>query len=153
MAVTTDQSIRTFMDDPVEYFDRSVTKAHSLAPDDLRDLQLTAMNVRLREARGSIEMVRRATERERVDQIDDFDDMVPLLFSHSIYKSYPSSFLDKRRFDLLTRWLDRLTSFDISGLDVSGCEDIDQWIDAIDAQTPLQPITSSGTTGTLSIIP
>jgi hypothetical protein len=152
---TTDtaRTVREFMDDPVRYFDYSVTRAHSLPREELRALQLEAMDLRLQEHRESIEMVRRASNREGVTRIADVDDVVPLLFSHSIYKSYPSSFLDNRRYDLLTRWLDRLTSADLSAVDVSGCEDIDNWLDAIDAQTPLQPITSSGTTGTLSVIP
>jgi len=38
-------------------------------------------------------------------------------------------------------------------VDVTGCESIDEWIEALDAQTPLEVITSSGTTGTISIIP
>jgi len=153
MAITTDRSVEQFMDDPVRFFDCSVTRAHSIPRDELAGLQLAAVNLRLAQANERIEMVRRATERERIEHIDDFHDAVPLLFSHSIYKSYPSSFLDQQRYDLMTRWLQRLTSADLSDLDVSGCHDVDGWIDAIDEQTTLAPITSSGTTGTLSIIP
>ena len=37
--------------------------------------------------------------------------------------------------------------------DAEGCNSIDEWIDRLDEQTPLEVITSSGTTGTLSILP
>ena len=53
----------------------------------------------------------------------------------------------------MTKWLDKLTSYDLSNVDTQGCNSIDDWIDRLDEQTPLQVITSSGTTGTLSILP
>ncbi len=153
MTTLTDRSVAQYMSDPVSYFERSVTKAHSVPRAELEELQLEGMRLRFEEHRASIEMVRRMAEKKGVERIDALTDVVPLLFAHQIYKSYPSSFLDERRYDLLTRWLDRLTPADLSNVDVDGCEDIDQWLDAIDEQTPLAPITSSGTTGTLSIIP
>ena len=53
----------------------------------------------------------------------------------------------------MTKWLDKLTSYDLAGVQTADCTSIDDWIDRLDAQTPLEVITSSGTTGTLSIIP
>src|SRR5258708_32610361 len=53
----------------------------------------------------------------------------------------------------MTKWLDKLTSHDLSQFDAEGCNSIDDWIGRLDEQTPLEVITSSGTTGTLSIIP
>ena len=52
----------------------------------------------------------------------------------------------------MTQWLDKLTSHDLSEVDTEGCDSIDEWIDRLGEQTPLEVITSSGTTGTLSII-
>ena len=75
------------------------------------------------------------------------------MFSHTAFKSYPSALIDKKRFDLMTKWLDKLTSYDLSNVDTQGCNSIDDWIDRLDEQTPLQVITSSGTTGTISILP
>src|SRR4030095_13123889 len=42
---------------------------------------------------------------------------------------------------------------DVSKSAVAGRDSIDEWIDRLDEQTPLEVITSSGTTGTISIIP
>ena len=152
-AFSHEHEARDLMEDPMRFFARSITRMHTIPQAKLEELQRTAMNLRFQEHRQSIEILRRLAEKEGISQVEDFPDMAPLLFAHSIYKSYPSSWLDKHRFDLLTRWLDRLTNCDLGSVDVSGCEDIDGWIDAIDEQTPLAPITSSGTTGTLSIIP
>jgi hypothetical protein len=70
---------------------------------------------------------------------------VPLLFSHTAFKSYPAALVDKKRFDLMTKWLDKLTSYNLSDVDTAGCTGIDDWIERLDAQTPLEVITSSGT--------
>lgn len=145
--------VRRLMADPTEYFGRSLTRMHSMPRKELEDMLREAMAIRFAEHRESIETVQRAADRADIAELRDFNDVVPLLFAHAAYKSYPAALLDKKRYDVLTRWLDKLTSYDLSGVDVSGCTDIDSWIDALDEQTPLEVITSSGTTGTLSVIP
>ena len=79
--------------------------------------------------------------------------MLPLLFEHTIYKSYPSFLLENGEYGKMTRWLDRLTPYDLSKVDCSGCDVIHGWLDMIAAVTELDPITSSGTTGTMSFTP
>jgi acyl-CoA synthetase (AMP-forming)/AMP-acid ligase II len=111
------------------------------------------MRRRFAQHRESIVMLRNLADRLGVKEVREFDDVVPLFFAHTAFKSYPSSLLDKKRFDLMTKWLDKLTSHDLSHVDTEGCDSIDDWIDRLDEQTPLEVITSSGTTGTLSIIP
>ena len=146
-------SIDTFMNDPIGFFDRSITKMHQIPRDELELLQREAMARRFAEHRESISMLRKLADRLGIKELREFDDVVPLFFAHTAFKSYPASLLDKKRFDLMTKWLDTLTSHDLSRVDVAGCESIDEWIDRLDAQTPLEVITSSGTTGTISIIP
>jgi hypothetical protein len=148
-----DHDLDLFMRDPTAFYDRSLTRMHSMPRKEVEDLQREAMAVRFADHKESIEAVGKAAARAGVAELREFDDVVPLLFAHAAYKSYPAALLDQRRYDLLTRWLDKLTSYDLSGVDVSGCTDIDSWIDALDEQTPLEVITSSGTTGTLSVIP
>ncbi len=149
----TDSRIETFMNDPAAFFDRSITNMHQIPRDELELLQREAMARRFAEHRESISMVRKLADRLGIKELREFDDVVPLFFAHTAFKSYPASLLDKKRFDLMTKWLDTLTSHDLSRVDVAGCESIDEWIDRLDAQTPLEVITSSGTTGTISIIP
>jgi len=148
-----EKTLDLFMSDPIAYFDRSITQMHMIPRAELEDLQREAMRRRFAEHRESIAMLRSLADRLEIKELLELNDVVPLFFAHTAFKSYPARLLDEKRFDLMTRWLDKLTSHDLSKVDVSGCESIDDWIDRLDEQTPLEVITSSGTTGTLSIIP
>ena len=153
MSAPTTKSVTHFMDDPINFFGQSYTQMHSISRAELEELQRQAMGIRFRQHHESIEMLRKLADRLGITELDEFNDVVPLMFSHTAFKSYPSALIDKKRFDLMTKWLDKLTSYDLSNVDTQGCNSIDDWIDRLDEQTPLQVITSSGTTGTLSILP
>jgi hypothetical protein len=153
MSAPTTKSVTQFMDDPINFFGQSYTQMHSIPRAELEELQRHAMATRFQQHRQSIEMLRKLADRLEITELDEFNDVVPLMFSHTAFKSYPSVLIDKKRFDLMTKWLDKLTSYDLSNVDTRGCNSIDDWIDRLDEQTPLQAITSSGTTGTLSILP
>lgn len=146
-------SAQALMDDPASFFGHSATEMHSIAPDRLAALQLRALQLRFEAQREAIPMVKKLADNQGVATIEAIDDIVPVLFQHTMYKSYPASLLSGRRFDQLTRWLDKLTSVDLSGVDVSACDSIDTWLDALATQTALDPFTTSGTTGTMSFIP
>ena len=95
------------------------------------------MGIRFQQHRQSIEMLRKLADRLGITELNEFDDVVPLMFSHTAFKSYPAALIDKKRFDLMTKWLDKLTSYDLSNVDTTGCTSIDDWIDRLDEQTPL----------------
>src|SRR6476620_26316 len=154
--MATQQSTRTveqFMDDPIAFFGESLTQMHSIARDQLEEINRQAMGIRVQQHVQSIEMVGKLAGRLGITELREFNDVVPLMFSHTAFKSYPAALIDNKRFDLMTRWLDKLTSYDLSKVDTADCTGIDDWIDRLDAQTPLEVITSSGTTGTISILP
>jgi len=146
-------NLTQFMDDPINFFGRSYTQMHTIGRPELEELQRQAMGIRFRQHHESIEILRKLADRLEIKALAEFNDVVPLLFSHTAFKSYPAALIDKKRFDLMTKWLDKLTSYDLSQVDTNGCDSIDEWIDRLDQHTPLEVITSSGTTGTLSIIP
>ncbi len=146
-------NLTQFMDDPINFFGRSYTQMHTIGRPELAELQRQAIAIRFRQHHESIEILRKLADRLEIKALTKFNDVVPLLFSHTAFKSYPAALIDKKRFDLMTKWLDKLTSYDLSRVDTNGCNSIDEWIDRLDQQTPLEVITSSGTTGTLSIIP
>jgi len=79
------------MDDPMAYFERSVTRMHGIPRGELEALQRTAMGRRFAEHRASIEIVRKLADRLGIDGLHDFDDVVPMLFPHTVFKSYPAS--------------------------------------------------------------
>lgn len=145
----------SFRDDPRNYFAQSITRMHTIDRSELEQMQLDALRTRVGEHLDSIEMAANLARRVGVGATDiaAFDDVAPLLFAHTVFKSYPSTLIVNKRFDLMTSWLNKQTSYDLSHVDTDGCASIDEWIDRLDAQTPLQAITSSGTTGTISIIP
>jgi hypothetical protein len=149
----TEKTFDTFMNDPIEYFDHSITRMHTIPRDELESLQREAMRRRFADHRENVETVRNLADRLEIKEVREFDDLPPLFFAHTAFKSYPASLLDKKRFDLMTGWLQKLTTKDLSGVDCADCEGIDDWIERLDAGSELRVITSSGTTGTISIIP
>src|SRR5215470_16129533 len=116
-AMQSERSLATFMDDPMAYFDHSVTQMHSIPRPELEALQRAAMARRFEQHRQSIEMLRNLADRLGIHELRDFNDVVPLFFAHTAFKSYPASLLDRKRFDLMTRWLGKLTSYDVSNVD------------------------------------
>lgn len=76
---------------------------------------------------------------------------MPLLFSHTNYKSYPDSFVEKGRWDLMLRWMDSLSTRSTRDTDLSGVHDLDSWMRALHAAGHLA-ISSSGTTGRSSYL-
>jgi hypothetical protein len=150
--ITADEAL-AFADAPAQYFDHSWPAMQHVERGRLEALQLKALQARFADLPGRIPTLGAMVGEQGVTAIDAVDDVVPLLFQHSVYKSYPASLLEKGKFTQLTRWLDRLTTHDLSGVDVSGCEGIDEWLDVLDEQTPLMVVHSSGTSGTMSFIP
>ena len=72
--------------------------------------------------------------------------MVPLLFPHTAYKSYPESFLVEEKWDRLIKWLGTISPHPVAAIDVASIGDIDDWIDQLQAKGNYISC-SSGTTG------
>lgn len=151
--MTTQVAVHGFIDDPVEYFDWSATRMWSLPPSEREALQLHGLKVRFAQLRDGIGYLRKLADRQDVHEISDVEDVVPLLFEHTVYKSYPSSLLEKSRFLMINSWLGKLTTVPLSHIDVSSCDSIDSWIETMDRESELCIHHSSGTTGTVSLFP
>src|ERR1700677_111937 len=85
------RSMTTAVDQLVNLIDESDPFAHD--SEDIAALQLCAMNERLTERRAQIPVLERRLRDLDVAKIGSFDDIVPLLFAHTTYKSYPESFV------------------------------------------------------------
>ena len=59
-------------------------------PGELLPLQLAAARELVEERRSQISVLRRRADETGVGEIRSLADLVPLLFAHSVYKSYPS---------------------------------------------------------------
>ena len=113
---------------------------------EIRPLQIAALNERFQDRKGRIKLLAKRAEEAGTSEIRCLDDMVPLLFPHTAYKSYPESFLIDERWDRLTKWLGTVSPYPIEGVDLEGIADIDEWIDRL-AEKGYFISCSSGTTG------
>jgi hypothetical protein len=115
--------------------------------------QLEAAQNRFESLKPKVRALATQADNARVAGIKSLNDLVPLLFQHTQYKSYPMSLLEKGRFDMLTKWLDGMTSIDLSGVDAANCTGIDNWMSRLEAETDIKLYHTSGTTGKLSFFP
>lgn len=132
---------------------RTQEEVYTMDPRGIADMQLTVLKQRFEELRPRIRVVGSVAEDVGITSIQTIEDMIPLCLPHTMYKSYSAVHIESGRYDRLTEWLAGLTSVDLSGVDVRGCDSLESWLDAIEADTPLRPNISSGTTGKISFYP
>jgi phenylacetate-coenzyme A ligase PaaK-like adenylate-forming protein len=119
---------------------------------ELLPLQIQAANERLTERVGRIKLLANRAESSGVKAIRELADLVPLLFVHMSYKSYPDSWFTSGNWDRMGQWLDTLTTERVRDVDTRNVKDVDDWIARL-AATGHYLSCSSGTTGKCSIIP
>jgi hypothetical protein len=144
---------KRFVEDPVTYFGGLGKRAHHMPAELLSELQLAGLKLRFGDLRNKVAVLKTIADEQGISEINSIDDAVPLLFQHTVYKSFPPSLLENGRFDLMTKWLGRLTTTELGHVDLDGCDSIDNWLDRMDAQTDLCICHSSGTSGTMSFFP
>ncbi len=152
-SATIKESAGAFIEDPLAFFDMSLTKMQSVPRGLLEELQTEALSMRFERQKERIPTLSKLADRQGITRVGEFNEVLPLLFEHTVYKSYPTYLLEKGQFDKLTTWLNRLTPHDLSQVDSSGCDSLHSWLDLICAETELDPVSSSGTTGTMSFTP
>ncbi len=113
---------------------------------ELRDVQLEALDERFQERKDRIKLLGHRAREAGTTEIRRREDMVPLLFPHSVYKSYPESFLIEEKWGLLGKWLGAVSPYPISPVDISDVAGIDDWIARLQAKGHYVSC-SSGTTG------
>jgi len=119
--------------------------------DDLEAKQLAAARELFALRREQLAVIRRRAEESGVNEIGSFADLVPLLLAHTSYKSYPASFMEAGRWDRMLQWLQTLSVQDVTGVDVDGVKDVDEWIDRLRAAGHMI-LATSGTTGKVSFL-
>ncbi len=124
---------------------------YGLPADTLREWQLCAARELFAERRRQIRILDRRARDTGVSSVDGFADLVPLLFSHTTYKSYPQSFVDKGQWSLMLRWFGTLSARPVDDVDVAGVKDVDGFIARLWAAGHLT-VTTSGTSGKVSFL-
>ncbi|GAA2132873.1 hypothetical protein [Actinomadura napierensis] len=113
---------------------------------ELRETQTAALDERFQERKGRIKLLGHRADESGVTEIRGRADVVPLLFPHTAYKSYPESFLLEERWDRLAKWLGTVSPYPIASIETSGIGGIDDWITRLQAKGHYVSC-SSGTTG------
>lgn len=120
-------------------------------PEALLPRQLQVANDLFQQRRHQIPLIERRAGEAGVDVIRRFDDLVPLLFAHTVYKSYPNAFVERGRWDRMLQWLDTLSVPDVTGVNVDGVRNIDEWIERLwDAGHRV--LATSGSSGKCSFL-
>jgi hypothetical protein len=114
--------------------------------DELRELQIAAMNEHLQEKIDSIRLVGFRAKEAGITEIREFADVVPLLLPHTAYKSYPESYLTGEKWDKLTKWLGTVSANPTDNTDLDGVTDVDDWVARLERAGHFVSC-SSGTTG------
>jgi hypothetical protein len=152
-SATIKEAAGAFIEDPLAFFDMSLTKMQSVPRGILEELQTQALSMRFEQQRDRIPALSKLADAQGITRIGEFDEVLPVCFEHTVFKSYPSLLLEKGQFDKLTTWLNRLTVHDLSKVDTSGCASIHTWLDLLCAETEVDPVATAGASGTMSFTP
>jgi hypothetical protein len=113
--------------------------------------QIKAANELFQERVGEIKLLANRAEETGVREVKSPADVVPLLFAHTSYKSYPENWFTQGKWDRMSSWVNTLTAHRVPKLagEVAG---VDDWVEKL-GEVGHQLSCSSGTTGKCSIIP
>jgi len=112
---------------------------------------IEAVDAILQERLDQVPVLRQRADDQGIKKVDSLDDLVPLLFPHTVYKSYPAAIVDQGRWAQLNKWLQSLSTSDVD-VDVTGVENVDDWILRL-MDHGIYVGASSGTTGKNSFLP
>lgn len=149
----TSNEVTAFCDDAYNMANRPADEIFSLQQSQIDRIQLAGIRKRFSALTPLLPPLKKLAEQNHITAINEINELVPLLFPHTAYKSYPMSLIDNCRFSQLNAWLNDYTTHDLSNLDVSSCQTLDEWLDVIETKTAVRVITSSGTSGKISLIP
>jgi len=143
----------SFADDPVEHFQFDLDKAHHLSATDIHTVQLAAAQKRFETLVDHLPALASLAEVREIPKIASLADLSKLLFHHTMFKSYPEEALLTGDFGTIIDWLGNFTTNDLSAMRGRDFSTIDAWLGALNAETEMHVLHSSGTTGQLSLIP
>jgi len=118
---------------------------------DLDRLRLAAAQ-ELFEARiKQIPLLKKRADDAGIDRIKSFADLVPLLFAHTVYKSYPQTLFDKGNWGAMIKWMQTLSVSDLSNVDIQNVRDVDDFVERLWAAGHAV-LTTSGSSGKVSFL-
>src|SRR5438552_10693745 len=76
---------------------------YNYSPDELRATQIEAINERFQDRKDRIKLLGHRAEEANISEVRSLEEVVPLLFPHTAYKSYPEGGLMQERRDRLDK--------------------------------------------------
>lgn len=134
------------------YLEFDADEVHALDPAELDALKLAHAQRLFAQQRARIEMVDKQAHRAGISAIKTFDDLVPLFLSHETYRTYPQAWLEASDFTRMTKWLSKLVSKDLTGIDVSGEGTIEEWFSILADQAGMS-VVICGAEGKATFLP
>jgi hypothetical protein len=113
---------------------------------ELIERQLAAADAQFQDRVGKIKLLANRAEEGGVSRIESLHDLVPLLFAHTAYKSYPENWLFEGKWDRMGKWLDTVSTHRVPKLDTSAVTGLDDWLELLEGHGHFVSC-SSGTTG------
>jgi len=153
LSTADDEAIAGLIENPADYVERPYREIFHLTDSERERLWIEVARRRFAELRDRLPMLKILADKQGIGAIDTLDDLAPLLFKLSVYNSYPLNWLEKSDFAKLTKWLGKLTTVDLSGVDIANVELIEEWFAALAEQTPLIMSYSTTTDGKMIFLP
>lgn len=158
MTRTIEEQVELLLSDPVALVEHDLHTWKQMPAEQIDTLQLAGLKRRFALLRDRIAVLKKLADAEGIERIEQLDDVVPLLFEHTLFKSYPPSLLENNNFAAINRWLGKLVvpelAAQIAAVDVSACTGLDDWFETMDREVPELCLShTSGTSGTLSFLP
>ncbi|CAA0080579.1 Uncharacterised protein [Halioglobus japonicus] len=146
--------LNQYLDTPTQLLTPPLnTLLESIGREEIEAFQLEAVKRKVERQAKRIPLVREMLEANRASKFECFDDFAAVLYEDGVYKNYDQAWLKDKEFAKLTRWLDGLTSHDLSGVDMDGCDSLTEWCRRLDEQADIFVCHSTGTSGVLSFVP
>lgn len=150
---TTTMSLNDYIEVPSDLLYRPRAQWESFSRRDVEAFQVAAARRKLARQANRIPIVGDLLGGKDPSTFECLDDFVPILFNDDIYKSYDPAWIENNEFGKLTRWLGGLTTHDLGGVDMEGCDCLTEWCRRIDEQAGIFVCHSTGTSGVLSFVP
>lgn len=140
MKTTTQAQVELLLTDPVALVGHNLQNWKHMPLAQIDELQLAGLKRRFAQMRDRIAVLKKLADAEGIEHIETLDDVVPLLFEHTMFKSYPPSLLEKNNFAAINKWLGKLVTPElaekIAAVDVSACKGLDDWFETMDSAIP-----------------
>ena len=145
-------TISLLPDNPAAWTYRPFEQLFAMPREEREKVQLEAVRINFARMRDKVPALKKLADRQGVEHIDRIEDVLPVCFDHRVLKNYPIQIIENRDFAKLTSWLDKLTVHDLTKVDLTGLQTIEEWLQRLEAYGMLVTY-SSGTTGKLSFVP